>query len=132
MRVGWSTWSLEVSEEWSVTDHPECLTLEISDQSALQASSSRKQNGLVTEEDLFFSAEKRKAWGSWQPASCGEFEGIVYEYTEGERVWRRWFLRRGKTLLFVTYNGSSAATEQERFAVDQVLSTVRAETSGEA
>ena len=131
MRVGWSTWSLEVSEEWSVTDHPECLTLEISDQSALQASSSRKQNGLVTEEDLFFSAEKRKAWGSWQPASCGEFEGIVYEYTEGESIWRRWFLRWGQTLL-CTYNGSSAATEQERFAVDQVLSTVRAETSGEA
>jgi hypothetical protein len=123
---------LEVSEEWSVTDHPECLTLEISDQGALQASSSHKHKGLVTEEDLFFSAEQRKAWGSWQPACCGEFEGIAYEYTEGEIIWRRGFLRRGQTLLFVTYNGSSVATEQERFAVDQVLSTVLSETSGEA
>jgi len=132
MRVGWSTWSFEIGEEWSITDDPECLTLELSDQGALQASSARKQSGLVVEEDLFFSIEERKTWGSWQPASCGEFEGITYEYTEGESIWRRWFLRWGQTLLFITYNGSSTAAEQERFAVDQVLSTARAETSGEA
>lgn len=132
MRVGQSSWSVETSDEWSFTDHPECLTLELSDQGALQLSSARKQKGLVTEADLFFSNGQRHTWGPWRATTCGDFEGIEYGYSEGEFTWRRWFLRWGQTLLFVTYNGTSEAAEQERSAVDQVLSTVRAEVGGEA
>jgi hypothetical protein len=132
MRVGSSSWSLEVSQDWRVTDHPECLTLELSDQGALQVSAAHKKVGLVTDEDLLSFEEGRDAWGHWQPAKCGDFTGIGYEYRDGEEVWQRWFLKWGRTLLFVTYNGTPSALEQERAAVDQVLSTARAETVGEA
>ena len=132
MRIRRSTWSVDVSDEWSVTDHPECLTLEISEHGALQLSSAQKQVGLVTEEDIFFSEEQRQAWGPWQPAACGEFSGIFYEYREDESIWQRWFLRWGQTLLFITYNGTSAATERERSAIERVLNSVRTEAGGEA
>jgi hypothetical protein len=132
MRVGSSSWSLEVSKDWRVTDHPECLTLELSDHGALQVSAAHKQVGLVTDQDLLSFDERHGTWGHWQPASCGDFNGIVYEYTDGEGVWLRWFLKWGQTFLFVTYNGTSTALEEERAAIDQVLSTARAETVGEA
>jgi hypothetical protein len=59
MRVGSSSWSLEVSQDWRVTDHPECLTLEPSDQGALQVSAAHKKVGLVTDEDLLSFEEGR-------------------------------------------------------------------------
>jgi len=94
-------------------------------------SSAHKQTGLVAEEDLFFSEGQRQTWGPWQRAIFGEFEGIAYEYTEGKVTWRRWFLRWGQILLFVTYNGTAEAAERERTAVEQLLSTVRPEVGGE-
>lgn len=132
MRVGWQSWSLEVSDEWSVTDHPECLSLTLSDEGALQVSSARKQDGFVEEQDLLFPEEERESWGKWKPVHCGEFDGIVYEYTQEEIVWRRWFLRNGPVLLFVTYNGTADAAKREAAAVSIVLNTVRPEAGGEA
>ena len=132
MRVGSASWSIDVSSEWSVTDHPECLTLEASDQGALQVSSAHKQAGPVVEEDLLLFADQHDSWGKSEPASCGAFDGVVFEYIEGGSSWRRWFLKQGQTLLFITYNGTLQAAEREHAAVDHVLSTIRAERSGEA
>lgn len=126
MRIGWSGWSIEVSDDWSVTEDAECTTLVLSDQGALQASSARKRNGVVTEEDLFFSEGQRKGWGPPKPTRCGEFDGILYDYALDGSVWNRWFLKCGSTLLFVTYNGTPQAAQAERKAVAKVLSTARA------
>ena len=129
MRAGWPGWSVEVSNKWSITDHAECLTLEWSEDGALQLSSARKRIGEVSENDLFFSMEDRLAWGSYSPVICGEFEGIIYEYELEGAAWRRWFLRNGATLLFVTYNGTPEAAVQERSAVEAVISTARSEVT---
>lgn len=131
MRVGSSTWSIEPGQ-WAVTDHPECLTLELSGDGALQLSAALKQAGLVTHDELFFSIGQREAWGACRPAVCGDFEGIEYEYLDGNDVWRRWFLRWGQTLLFVTYNGSPQAAYLERPAIGEVLGSLRAEVGGAA
>jgi hypothetical protein len=130
MRTGWPGWSVEVSNEWSVTDDPECLTLECSDDGALQFSSAKKRDGLVTEEDLFFSTVKRTEWGSFAPVICGDFKGILYEYELEESAWLRWFLRNGSTILFVTYNGTPAAAIRERNAVEAVLRSAKIEAIG--
>lgn len=127
MRVGWPGWSLEVSDSWSITDDEECLTLELSDQGALQASSARKRDGVVTEDELFFSKVEREGWGPARRTRCGEFDGIVYEYTSDDGAWCRWFLKNGATLLFVTYNGTAEAAQAERDAVMTVLNTARVE-----
>ncbi len=52
MRIGWSGWSVEVDEQWTITDDPECLTLERSADAALQLSSARKKSGTITDADL--------------------------------------------------------------------------------
>lgn len=127
MRVGYPSWSIEAPDSWRVTEHPECLTLELSDEAALQLSSAQKKSGEVTEQDLFFSKDNRGGWGKHRNTELGEFIGIVYEYQEDETTWIRWFLRNASTLLFVTYNGTKQAANNERAEVNQILSTLRVE-----
>jgi hypothetical protein len=131
MRFGWSSWSLDVPDDWSVIEHAECLSVTRSD-GALQASSAHKEVGVVTERDLLFDEEERRAWGSWKPVQHGKFVGIVYRYFHEEIVWRRWFLGNGPTLLFVTYNGTIDAAERDSLAVSSILSTLRVEASSDA
>lgn len=129
MRVGWPSWSLDVSDEWSVTKHEECLSLALSDGGALQASSARKEQGAVTQRDLLWSEAERASWGEWKPVRCGEFTGIFYEYVQEAAVWRRWYLRSGPVLLFITYNGTFEAAAREWEPVLSILSTARLEGS---
>lgn len=130
MRVGWNTWSVEINDSWIVTDHPECLTLELSDEGALQISSAKKDSADVTDDDLqdFVDAD----WGPAQKTECGDFGGILFRYTEDGDQWMRWILRNKKTVLFITYNGSHEAAASELTAVLQVLSSARAEAPSEA
>jgi len=132
MRVGWSGWSVEVDAGWTITDHPECLTLERSHEAALQLSSAQKKSGDVTDADLQDFVSEQEEWGLAVPAQCGDFVGIVVHYTEDRARWSRWFLRNGATLLFATYNGTSEAASRESSFVDRVLSSARAEVTSEA
>jgi hypothetical protein len=132
MRVGRGGWSVEVSDAWSVTEHPECLTLELSGEGALQLSSARKLEGSATHEDLFSFDERRSEWGQWRAVTCGVFTGIVYEYSLGEAAWKRWFLRKGRLLVFVTYNATHEAVKREQKAIAQVLSTMQEVNTREA
>jgi hypothetical protein len=88
-----------------------------------------KKVGDVTQDDLEGVVEDlaQEHWGDAVPVVCGEFEGLLYEYGEGPNAWRRWFLRSGPILLFVTYNSTREARLRERSAVQQVLKTARRE-----
>ncbi len=104
----------------------------LSDESALQASSARKQHGNVTDEDLLYPAQEREPWGQCVTSEYGDFKGIGYEYIDNGVLWRRWFLRNGSVLLYVTYNAPPAVAVKERGAVQRVLATARAESTSEA
>ena len=129
-RVGCPSWSLELPSNWRATEHPECLTLELSDEGALQLSSARKKDGNVSYEDILGYAESQNhGWGASIDVTCGEFTGLVYRYREDKQQWNRWFLRNGHTLLLVTYNASQRGQLLEYAAVEKILSTLRAETT---
>jgi len=133
MRIGWSGWSVEVSDEWTVTDHPECLTLELSGEAALQLSSARKKSGYVTDAELRdIVAEHDENWGLTKPTWCGEFRGLVVNYTKDGDCWSRWFLRNGATLLFATYNGPPEVAMRESSAILQLLSSAKADAASAA
>lgn len=129
-RVGGSSWSVELPPDWRVTDHPECLTLEQSDEGALQLSSAKKSNGVVLlEEVIDYAASMNEGWGSYGSVACGEFSGLFFQYVDGDRKWGRWFLMYQSTLLFVTYNGTPIAYSREHAAVVKILETLCAEIS---
>lgn len=128
MRVGWDGWSFEVSDAWEMTDHPECLTLELSQEAALQASSAYKSAGGVTDHDLLEFAERNPEWGDARGVQCGEFTGFAFDYVDEDDAWLRCFLRNGGVLLFITYTGTPAAKKREASEVQKVLESLRAET----
>ncbi len=129
-RVGWPSWSLELPPNWRATEHPECLTLELSDEGALQLSSARKKDGNVSYQEVLDYAESQNdGWGTSTQVACGEFTGLVYRYSDNKQQWNRWFLINGQTLLFVTYNANPRAQLLEYAAVERILNTLRAETA---
>ena len=128
MRVGWSSWSIEVHPEWEVTDDPEFIALEHSDDGAFLLSSAIKEDGDVEASDIeSFAHEDGAGWGRPQPAHFGEFTGLMYAFVEDDEHWRRWFLSHGPTVLFATYNGTALALEDELEDVEAMLATLEPE-----
>lgn len=126
-RFSYNSWSLVLQPEWQVTEHPECITFERSQEGALQLSSAKKSSGLVLGDELVQYAESQNAgWGVSSPATCGDFSGVVYRYQDDEMQCNRWFLRNDNTLLFVTYFGSDLAQALEYPEVEKILATLRA------
>lgn len=127
MRIGRGDWTVEASGDWLVTDHPECLTLELENGGALQLSSATSSAGVIGESELLRVAGRcDEGWGNAERAICGEFAGYLYAYLDGDAVhWRRWFLACGPTLLFATYNAEKSISADDASLVDSTLSTLR-------
>lgn len=107
--------------------HFECITFERSQEGALQLSSAKKNSGVVLSDELVQYAESQNSgWGLSNPATCGEFCGVVYRYQNDEMQCNRWYLRNESILLFATYFGSDVAQAVEYPEVEKILATLRA------
>lgn len=51
-----------------------------------------------------FAAQHLEAGAKPRPTEARDFVGFEICYAEEERVWRQWYLRNGRQMLFVTYN----------------------------
>lgn len=109
-------------------DHDECVTLERREGS-LQFSSMTKKSGAFDLDEVEQVAVRcgSSAWGSFEKVAAGEFSGIVFDYSDHEIRWCRWFLAHGATLVFVTYNSEVELSEQIRSAISSVMSSLRVE-----
>jgi hypothetical protein len=127
MQVGRDNWILDITGDWSLTEHPECLTLELENNGALQFSSATRSSGPVDDTELWRVANRfNDGWGAPESASCGEFSGYVYNYAGVDgSIWRRWFMGCQSTLLFVTYNAEYSIAEQEEELIRNALCTLR-------
>ena len=125
--VAYNSWSLSAPRQWRVTEHPECITLERSSEGALQLSSATNRTGTVSREELVAHAESQnEGWGEATSTTCGQFDGVLYQYAHDNMQCNRWFLRNGSVLLFVTYFGSTRAQLIEYPEVQNMLTTLRA------
>ena len=100
---------------------------------ALQISAYRSDSKPVTDDDLNNLAEDELvADVPPQSVSCGDFRGISISYTDGERFWRKLWLRSGPLLLYVTYNCGPKDQVGEVESVNRMLSSLKSRVSGEA
>jgi hypothetical protein len=119
---------MDVPEIWTVTDDPECLTLELTEYGALQVSSAKKASSAVSAEELYeFADGQDEDWGNPKPVTCGDFHGLVCAYVQDGFIWRRWFLSNGSTIVFVTYNGTPQVAQHELIAAETILGSLRVE-----
>ena len=126
------SWSI-VPTPWTVTRHDECATLEPATRdAALQLSSYRKPNGLVTDEDVAEFAADSGHLAAAIHVTCGDFRGLTAAYEEADAQWRAWWLAAGAVLLYATYNGTKRTATRDARVIDRIVSTLRYEPNATA
>jgi hypothetical protein len=119
-------WEIELASGWSAEQEEECVTIIKSDTSgALQISAYQKRAGSISREELLDAtvcdAEtqthlREKAWG--------DFSGFQLVYSEDDTFWRKWWLAKGRTLLFVTYNCELTKKDDEKAEINQMVESL--------
>ncbi len=121
-RFGRDTWSLVVPDGWRAWHDDECATLvgprEIG---ALQISAAFKDSEVVEMDLREFAAEHLEAGAKARPIEAGDFVGFEICFSEEERFSRQWYLRKGRQMLFVTYN---CALESRGAEDDQIAAAL--------
>jgi hypothetical protein len=115
MRIRRGSWSIERHPDWDATEHPECLTLTLSDDGgALQLSSARKGQGSVTAGDIQWCIDNLQgAWSHPSAVSLGDFSGSSVSGLINDTFWTWWIVGCGPVLLRASYNGPPAAKSLE-------------------
>ena len=118
---GTPQWRIELPRSWCAQHGPNNVAVYHPDGvGALQFSSYRKPQGLVTDVDL-----KEMATGSeMNPVRHGEFEGFKQEQEDGDTWWLRWFLRADRFAVFVTYNCKVTERGREQNQIEKILDSL--------
>ena len=119
---------------WYSKEEEDCVTFS-ADRGigALQISSYRRENEIVTDEDLYNFAENELVEAiTPERVSCGDFDGITISYDEDETFWRKFWLRSNSLLLYVTYNCDLKSKIVELAYINLMLSSLKAETNSKA
>lgn len=124
--VGGAWWELRLLAGWSVTEHPECLTLTCSEDGAFQLSAAVKTHGVVLPGEV--EAQSRKGTPETSkpvPFDAGEFSGFTAGYESDETHWQWFWVAHANVLVFATYNGSPASWRIAQREVCAMLATLR-------
>lgn len=117
MRYHSADWSVEIPGSWRHTEHPECVTFEpMTGESALQISAYRKDADITDDDLREFAGDV-----SLTPTSLPRFSGFGVTSTEKQMFSRRWWVRDGRSMLFVTYTCSLAHRGRDDSAVEAML-----------
>ena len=129
-----SWWAVMLPSDWSAEEEEDCVTLSAErGVGAMQISAYRRDGEPVTNEDLNDLAGDELTDGPIpQNVSCGDFRGIAVSNFSDERFWRKFWLRSGSLLLYVTYNCAAEDRAAEVEAVNQMLSSLKSRIIGEA
>jgi hypothetical protein len=117
-----SWWSVELPYGWSVEEHPICTTFKCLDlQGVFQISAYRKESEVGKDEIAALADEDTEPW----PVKIGTLAGVCTTHNRDGVCLRRWWLLRGRTLIFATYKGPIAKADAEIGAAENLLKTVQ-------
>lgn len=92
----------------------------------MQISAYRRDSEDITHDDLLDFAEDELVEGiELLNLQCGEFTGIGFTYLANGDYWRKWWLRNGYLLLYVTYNCLAHEHILEIETVNQMMDTLK-------
>jgi len=120
-------WTIELASGWSAKSEESCssITAEVG-VGALQISAYGCTGGPVTEGTCMSLLKGEYPAGvEVLNHNFGQFSGLNVSFSVEKVYWRKWSLRNGSLLLFVTYNCDTEEKDIERSAVDQMLATLK-------
>jgi hypothetical protein len=124
-------WELALPSDWEARHDPECDTIiPASGIGALQLSVLTKTDGLVGDADLrdVMEFNEPSTPAEKLPIRTAEFAGYTETFDDDEMLWRRWHLRYGRHVLFITYCCDLDEIGFEDEAVDNVLASLQPRT----
>ena len=119
-------WSVQLPTNWLVEEGEECVSLySPTGVGALQISAYRKDDGVVTDKLLLGFVNKEQNLQNAVPESvhCGELTGFTISHVEDGTFWQKWWIGKGRLLLFVTYNCKVENREVELATVSTIFGT---------
>ena len=119
-------WSLKLQTGWVAHENADCVSFSATPSGGvLQVSAIRKPSGPVTSQDLHdFASGSRGGVKNLQHVELSQISGIASEYVREKRYWREWWLKKGSTVVYLTYNVAAAARETEVDVIDKMISSV--------
>jgi hypothetical protein len=122
-----SWWVAELPEDWLAETMDECASFsQKQGVGCLQISAYQNLDRSVAHEDLQeFSWEEMQEQPALHPVRCGSFTGFAIVQAADQEWWRKWWLRNGNLLLFVTYNCREESRGKEDAVVDSILETLK-------
>lgn len=123
--VGTGSWSISYPDEWEGGSDGGVVTIRDPEgPGALQISSCRKPGGFAMSEVLAaakLSPAQREFLGE---GKWGDFEGFQLISSEGDVFWRKWWLRKGEVLVFVSYHCPLTHQDAEAQVVNEIMDTL--------
>jgi hypothetical protein len=122
-------WSVEVPTGWRARADRECATFQQSPSlGAFQISSARKDSP-ITDTDLEAFAHDAIPEGTrLVGVAYGDFSGFTAYYQKDGLMWRVWWLRSGRLMIYATYNVSKSSIQEaigEQAELERILATLK-------
>jgi hypothetical protein len=134
LQLRFETWSVAFPEEWDHDIEDDILAIATpAGESLLQIGSMSKDEGAVTEDDLWeFMADAGVETAEIRRVKLGDFEGLSAHTEEEAILLRYWVMRAGDVLLLATFRCPSDRAEVDIGSVEGVLQTLRLEPGAPA
>jgi hypothetical protein len=120
-------WSVDLPANWSGHRSNACSTFSAKPPlGVLQISAARKDTGIVSDDDLRDFAEDHigRPGVRIEPAGLGLFFGFTAGHREDGLFWRKWWVRSGHLMVFITYNVNQDYEATEELVVSKILSSL--------
>lgn len=129
LHLRFETWSVAFPEDWEHDVEDDILALATpAGESVLQIGSMSKDEGAVTEDDLWeFMDDAGVETAEIQRVKLGDFEGLAAHTQEETILLRYWVVRAGEVLLLATFRCPSERAGADIVSVEGVLQTLRVE-----
>jgi hypothetical protein len=114
-------WKALPCEDWVEFTQPEGT-------GALHISGARKKKGEVRDDELRAQLHKDAPEDlEMEPVRFADFVGYGADYVDWNAsvFWRKWFVRSGRVMLFITYNCKRGEEEFEMTQVCEILSSLK-------
>jgi hypothetical protein len=121
-----SWWSIELQPGWTASEGANCVSFSADPPNGvLQASAAHKPNGSVTLEDLYdYASEPASQAKGFRTVAFGDISGIASERVKNNLCWREWWLKKGSTMVYLTYNVPIVSKVGEVTAIDKIVSSI--------
>lgn len=134
LHLRFENWSVAFPEDWEHDIEDDILAIATpAGESVLQIGSMSKDEGAVTEDDLWeFMDDAGVETDQIARVKLGDFEGLSASLQDDSNLVRYWVMRSGDVLLLATFRCPPGHAEADMGGIEGVLQSLRVEPAAAA